>query len=289
MLLQTSPIQATIADIDSPEEIQFRRDSLDEWNERNEIALANLETDRTAKAKAKLAKAKASDAVAKAKAKASDAKAKWTVKSALKLIGSLSKAGKMPCRGWSIPASLCKVGGKLRDIPGSVCHRCYAFERGNYRFKGVQRGLLKRLHLFLSAAPALWVSAMAFMIDRLNEGYFRWFDSGDLQSLEMIERIVAVAVACPDTKFWLPTKEYNIIGQFIDSGREFPSNLNVRLSAYMIDGPAPLQLAKLLGVTVSTVTSGEDFTCPSSRQGNKCLDCRACWNRNIADVRYLSH
>ena len=68
----------------------------------------------------------------------------------------------------------------------------------------------------------------------------------------------------------------------------WPKNLTIRLSAHMIDGVAPLPLARRLGVQVSTVvTSGK--TCPSAEQGNKCLTCRACWDKNKEVVAYGKH
>ena len=43
----------------------------------------------------------------------------------------------------------------------------------------------------------------------------------------------------------------------------------------------------------STVVTNEDLVvdkmCPSSKQGNKCLDCRMCWDSNVKDVAYLQH
>ena len=47
---------------------------------------------------------------------------------AWKLVGGLSKPGKMP--GWSIgiPAKECKTASKLRLIKDSVCYDCYALK-----------------------------------------------------------------------------------------------------------------------------------------------------------------
>ena len=55
---------------------------------------------------------------------------------AWKLVGGLSKPGKMP--GWSIgiPAKECKTGSKLRAVKGSVCEDCYAGCRHWFRVDG---------------------------------------------------------------------------------------------------------------------------------------------------------
>ena len=48
---------------------------------------------------------------------------------AWKIVGGLSKPGKMP--GWSIgiPAKECNTGGKLQDKEGAVCFDCYALNQ----------------------------------------------------------------------------------------------------------------------------------------------------------------
>ena len=62
-------------------------------------------------------------------------------------------------------------------------------------------------------------------------------------------------------------------------------NLRVRLSATMADGPPP----SWWPVTSTTFTESPragSFRCPAERQGNKCLDCRACFDGDVADVAY---
>jgi len=141
-----------------------------------------------------------------------------------------------------------------------------------------------------------WVKAMVAKISSEEKsGYFRWFDSGDLQSLKNLKDIVRIALALPEIRFWLPTKEYSIVAEYFELYGPFPENLTVRLSAYMVDKNGPDSLAQNLGVTTSEVSSDvskvsmDKQACPSSTQGNKCLDCRACWNKNIQTVVYRLH
>ena len=85
----------------------------------------------------------------------------------------LSKAGKMPCRSWSLQALTTCAGsvgdnGKLVD----ACKGCYATQ-GNYRFPNVKQ---PRLSNQKDWKRADWVSDMVAELD--NDRYFRWFDSG---------------------------------------------------------------------------------------------------------------
>ena len=120
-----------------------------------------------------------------------------------------------------------------------------------------------------------------------GSGFFRWFDSGDIQSLAHLKQIAQIAKNLPSIQFWLPTKEYGIVTEYLQEN-ELPENLTIRLSGFMVDGPAPVGLANSLGLVTSTVVS-KDFTCPASSQGNKCLSCRACWDKTVQNVAYKYH
>lgn len=208
-------------------------------------------------------------------------------KTAIEITGGLSRPSKMPGYGYSIPATRCRVGSKLREKPDSVCEGCYAL-KGRYSFGHVKKAMERR---FQSLVHPQWVEAMTFLIKKSTKksNYFRWHDSGDLQDLNHLQRIVDVCNATPRVKHWLPTREYGTIFHYVKIwGKKFPANLNVRLSAHFIDAPAPAKLASQLGVSTSTVSS-LDFSCPSSLQGNQCGNCRMCWNRNVANVSYHLH
>ncbi len=120
-----------------------------------------------------------------------------------------------------------------------------------------------------------------------GSGYFRWFDSGDIQSLAHLEQIAQIAKNLPNIKFWLPTKEYRIVSEFTTKNK-LPENLTIRISGYMIDGPPPVALANRMGVVTSSV-SKTSWTCPAGSQGNKCLQCRACWDKTVSNVAYKYH
>lgn len=216
------------------------------------------------------------------------------------LVGGLSAPSKMPSVGYSLPASKCITGSKLAQVPGSVCYGCYAL-KGNYQFPMVQACLEKRL---ASITDARWVEAMVILIKarkpskRDDVRYFRWHDSGDLQSAEHLEKIAEIARQCPDVTFWLPTREYQIVEIWMRTWiGTLPRNLIIRLSAHKIDGPLPVALARRYGLTVSGVhTDGKHLVsgplpqhCPAQSQGNKCLDCRACWSKDVFAVSYHKH
>jgi len=214
------------------------------------------------------------------------------LKKALSIVGSLGHESKMPGKSWGISAKKCLTGEKLRNVKGSVCSSCYAL-RGNFLFKVVSDSHEKRLALFNESLKndggALWTASMIFLIKNGVDKYFRWFGSGDLQSVDMLNCIVNVARACKGIKFWLPTREYGIVGEWVRKNGELPSNLNVRLSAYMHDAAPPVELAATMGCTASG-TSSVKGTCQAQNSGRgNCGTCRKCWGRGVPMVIYRRH
>jgi hypothetical protein len=210
---------------------------------------------------------------------------KLTTKEIESRIGTLSNPSKLPCHGYSTPASACPVGSKLRDVPGSICSACYAL-KGRYGFPNVQSALETRL---TGLADPEWPQLIAELISRKEKsGYFRWHDSGDLQDLAHLERIVKVANLLPNIQFWLPTREYATVIQWQRKYGEFPPNLTVRLSALMFDADVPRGVAEGTGLPTSGA-SPDGYSCPASQTNGKCDTCRACWRQDQPKVTYRKH
>ena len=102
-------------------------------------------------------------------------------KEARQITGGLSKPSKMPGPAHNLPAQACITGAKLVKVPGSVCAGCYAL-KGRYRFKNVQDALQRRLQ---ALQDPRWVDAMVTLIK--DQDWFRWHDSGDIQSPEHLK------------------------------------------------------------------------------------------------------
>lgn len=220
---------------------------------------------------------------------------KMALEMARDTIGGLSEPSKMPWYSYSIPAELCNVGSQLRKIVGTSCEDCYAC-KGRYVFGVVQDAMWRRYNTIDSDT---WVDDMVSTIDRLSVGvdssllYFRWHDSGDLQSIDHLKKIVDIAIKLPHIRFWLPTREVGVITRYQkDVSSSFPDNLCVRISAVMVDTVA---LPRQYGLPVSTVHTDDSkmhdlaIKCEASSRGGKCGDCRHCWNTSTLCVSYPKH
>jgi hypothetical protein len=243
----------------------------------------------------------------------------FTLKETMENAGKVSLGNtKMPSTTFAISARHCKVGSKLAKIKGSTCSRCYALKLQNLRPRvdqGWTNNLFKAEKL-IATNPKLWAKQMAFQIKRgcnkLGIFHHRWFDSGDLQSVEMLHAIVLTANETPEIKHWLPTREAKIVKEYRKIYGQEPDNLVIRVSATMI-GDKPIAGHN----NTSTVHKKDEtvhgkeclayrtnkenivvdlatfiaMTKPEKKEQDfgHCGDCRACWSKEVANISYPLH
>ncbi len=204
-----------------------------------------------------------------------------------KKIGTLSNPAKMPSYAWGIPTEYCKTGSKLAKIDGTICNKCYA-DKGCYVFPMVRAMYEKRYQaIFLPE----WVDYMAEMLTlkyknlTKSRRYHRWFDSGDVQSYSHLMKIFEVCELTPHIKYWLATREYQIIDMIKEE--DVPKNLCLRVSATKVDGALPKFWKWTSGVHKDKRHKGKE--CRAYTTNNNCGDCRACWSRSVKQVSYEEH
>jgi hypothetical protein len=219
-------------------------------------------------------------------------------KQAEAICGSLGFPSKMPGTAYGISALHCKVGAKLRLIAGTTCSDCYAL-KGRY---GMPDSSISKAHATREASLThpQWCEAIAYAINKAHgvidgridrrikqPGFHRWHDSGDLQSLQHLIRIVIVCQLTPTIRHWLPTREAKLISDFVKGGGVFPDNLTVRVSATMIDGAPSKAFPNTSTVHKHAAPIGDD--CEAYTRGGICGPCRKCWDRSVQNVSYPNH
>ena len=198
----------------------------------------------------------------------------------------LSKAGKMPCRSWSLealdtcPGSINRTTGELVD----ACKGCYA-TTGNYRFPNVKA---PRVHNKTDWKRDEWVDDM--VLELRKDSHFRWFDSGDVYALALAEKILQVMERTPLTKHWLPTRMHKFMKfRPVFVKMERLPNVVVRKSSDSIQGRL------IRGKTISTIVpyagaeTPEMTLCSAYDNEGKCGDCRACWDKTVKVIAYPAH
>jgi len=199
-------------------------------------------------------------------------------KEAIEITGGLSAPNKMPGPSINLPATQCITGSKLQAVKGSTCSGCYAL-KGRYRFPNVKEAMARRLNRLHDPR---WIEAMVTLVT--GHPVFRWHDSGDLQSVQHLKNIFEVCKLTPDTLHWLPTREARFL-RLMDPA-VVPKNLKIVLSDHMNNQRVP---PTWWPYTSGVTTDHSQVTCPASKQGNKCLNCRKCWARSVKRVIYGKH
>lgn len=223
------------------------------------------------------------------------------------ITGGLSNTSKMPGKSIGLPSKECKTGQILAKKKGSVCENCYAGE-GCYVWQVVQEAQYRRLEKTpVNQYSQDWIDAMVFLVQK--EKFFRWHDSGDIQSMLHLQSIVEVCKLTPNTLHWLPTKEKGIIKGYRRIHGDFPDNLVVRVSAAMIDSK-PVNFEN--NSTVHTehrygaeckayrtqkngnLIKREVYESLNRKEKNKldlgyCGTCRACWDKRVKTISYKMH
>ena len=234
-----------------------------------------------------------------------------TIKEIEKKIGSLSNPSKMPSFAWGIPIEYCVTGSKLALVDGTICNKCYA-GKGCYVFP-VVKAMYQRRYEALGLPE--WVDYMAELITQKYKNldksrrFHRWFDSGDIQSYEHLMKIFEVCELTPHIKYWLATREYQIIDKITE--KDVPKNLCLRVSTTKVDSPPPKFWQWTSGVHKDKKAVGKECLAYRTDDTKKvwgvktfnklnrdqkiekgfghCGSCRACWSHKVKQVSYKEH
>jgi hypothetical protein len=196
----------------------------------------------------------------------------------------LSKTSKLDgILSWSLEAlDTCQgsIGANGELVP--ACQGCYA-TTGNYRFSNVKapRQFNKK-----DWQRDEWVSDMLIALD--SSRYFRFFDSGDIYSVKLAEKILELCTKATWCKFWIPTRMYKFAKYHSIFARlEALPNVVLRYSSDSVTGEI------IQGNNTSTIFSNElptgAFECKAYENAGKCNGCRACYDKNVSVVAYKAH
>lgn len=187
-------------------------------------------------------------------------------------------------KSWSLQA--------IETCPGSIgddgklvaaCSVCYA-TFGKYSFPNP---INARAHNKEDWKRTEWVADMIKVLD--TEKYFRWFDSGDVYSLDLAKKIYQIMLKTPDTKHWLPTRmaKFKKFNNILNKMNQL-NNVSVRFSSDSINGEFTPD------VHGSTILSSDETPkgvkrCTAPLTDGKCSGCRACFDKHIKVIGYVGH
>jgi hypothetical protein len=188
-------------------------------------------------------------------------------------------------RSWSLQA--------LDTCPGSIaapgelvdaCRGCYA-TTGNYRFENVKA---PRRHNKEDWQRITWADDMVAELNK--DRFFRWFDSGDMYTLALAEKILDVMKRTPWVSHWLPTRMYKFpkFRQVLAEMQVLP-NVSVRFSSDSITGQYTKGLhGSVIVPTAADIKRGMTL-CRAYENEGKCSGCRACYDKKVKVIAYPAH
>jgi hypothetical protein len=185
---------------------------------------------------------------------------------------------------WSLQALDTCPGSKAANgdlVP--ACQGCYA-TTGNYRFSNVKA---PRLHNREDWQRESWVNDMLIMLE--SQRYFRWFDSGDMYSIDLAEKMLQVMEATPWVKHWLPTRmlKFSKFKPVIEKMQALP-NVMVRFSSDSVSGEFTPEHGSTI-VPAADKAPADAFVCRAYEHDGRCNGCRACYDKTVPLIAYVAH
>ena len=197
----------------------------------------------------------------------------------------ISKTSKLDgILSWSLqaietcPASIGNDGNLV-----AACSGCYA-TTGNYNYPNVKAPRLENKTDWKREA---WVSDMVKALD--SSRHFRWFDSGDMYSLGLAEKILEVMQKTPWCKHWLPTRMAKF-AKFADvlARMQALDNVMVRFSSDSVSGEYDSRHGSVIIESPEALPKGATL-CEAYNNDGKCNGCRACYSKDVPLIAYPAH
>lgn len=188
-------------------------------------------------------------------------------------------------RSWSLQA--------LDTCPGSIsspgelvdaCRGCYA-TTGNYNYPNVKAPRISNKEDWQRID---WADDMVAALD--SDRYFRWFDSGDMYSLGLAEKILEVMIRTPWCKHWMPTRMHKFPKfRAVLTAMQALENVMVRFSSDSVTGEYIKGTHGSVIVPMPIDVKPGMRLCEAYEKAGKCSGCRACWDKKIPVIAYPAH
>lgn len=182
----------------------------------------------------------------------------------------------------------------VSTIPGNKCPNCKMCLCSCYALRHV---LIKPNSMIRTAANTALLEADPDRFFREISGRcksldkYRWFVSGDVDSMRTFEGIIWVAEDNPHCQFHLFTKNYKVVNKWLDRGLKLPENIHLRLSEWPqlpIQNPYNLNVCSVFDPDRFFEVHDSEAICSGS-----CVTCAihssGCFDKKIKRVWIAKH
>jgi hypothetical protein len=201
-------------------------------------------------------------------------------------MNKLSKTSKLDnILSWSLQAlETCPGSLSASGVLVDACSGCYA-TTGCYNFKGTKAVRADNKAAWQEAG---WVQTMTTALRK--QRFFRWFDSGDMYSLSLAEKMLEVMKATPHVKHWLPTRMHKFPKfQSIIAEMAALDNVMVRPSSDAVDGTYTKGVHGSTILPAGMPVPAGVVACTAPENDGKCNGCRACYSKDVPVIGYIAH
>lgn len=149
---------------------------------------------------------------------------------------------------------------------------CYAM-KGHWLYQNVKNSLQENLDAYINN-PSLYFDSIASQTALAR--FVRWHSSGDIVDAKYFEGMCKVARKNKATHYLCFTKRFEIINDFLVSGKKIPKNLSVVFSAWsdwIPDNPFNLPITYVYGKNFNNDLIPKD----SIPCVGRCENCQSCW------------
>ena len=160
---------------------------------------------------------------------------------------------------------------------------CYAI-KGHWLYQNVKNSLQENLDAYVNN-PSLYFDSIASQTALAR--FVRWHSSGDIVDAKYFEGMCKVARKNKATHYLCFTKKFEIINEFLASGKKIPRNLNVVFSAWsdwIPDNPYNLPTTYVYGKNFNNELIPKD----SIPCVGKCESCQSCWTLKKGQSVYFT-
>lgn len=189
------------------------------------------------------------------------------------LLKITTHGGKMQgIRSLSTYKKVCDTCNALKDNKNAICFKCYAN---------------KQLTIYKQLAPCLIYNTLLLKYTKLcrrqlpviNDLYFRFEAFSDLQNLQHLQNLYAIARYNKNTQFALWSKNYKLLTQV-----KAPKNINIVLSSYYVNTLQPCSDTIIQAIKNKSGCKNIKFFTVYTRDHNininckkRCLTCLECY------------
>ena len=156
---------------------------------------------------------------------------------------------------------------------------CYA-KKGNFTFSNVHDSHVANYNAYMENHREYFQQIIKAVGGKmLAYRFFRWHVAGDIVDTDYLEGMCMVARACKTTKFLCFTKKFDLVNDYVATGKKIPNNLHIVFSAwhkaFKVPNPYNFPMAYVFFKKSDMNPDIPSLAIPC--QGH-CESCLACWS-----------